>query len=170
MNGALVPGNVQTLERPMAQYGSSLQRMCYLLLRDRELAKDAAQESFFKAYRALGTLDAQGSEKAWLMRIAINTCKDVQRSRWWRLVDRRITPDDLPEAGQEAEMPDPTPLLAVMNLPAKYRQVVLLHYYQNLTLQEIAQALGLPATTVRTRLMRAKGKLHAQLQGWYFDA
>ena len=73
MNGALVPGNVQTMERLMAQHGDSLLRMCYMLLRDRELARDAAQESFLKAYRALDTLREGDSEKAWLMRIAINT-------------------------------------------------------------------------------------------------
>ena len=169
MNGALVPGNVQTLERLMAQYGDSLLRMCYMLLRDRELARDAAQESFLKAYRALDALREGDSEKAWLMRIAINTCKDMRRGRWWRFVDRRITPEDLPELTCEDKHPDPAPMLAVMNLPQKYRQVVVLHFYRGMTLQEIALVLGLSPSTVRTRLMRAKDRLHDQLEGWYFD-
>ena len=76
MNDALVPGSVQTLERLMTQYGDSLLRMCYMLLGDRELARDAAQDSFLKAYRALPTLREGDGERAWLMRIAINTCKD----------------------------------------------------------------------------------------------
>ena len=104
------------------------------------------------------------------MRIAINTCRDMQRSRWWRFVDRHLTPDDLPEMGCEDDTPDPTPMLAVMQLPDKYRQVVLLHYYQGMTLKEVAQTLGLTASTVRTRLMRARDRLHKQLEGWYFDA
>ncbi|MDD3409231.1 MAG: sigma-70 family RNA polymerase sigma factor [Eubacteriales bacterium] len=169
MNGALVPGDVQELERLMAQYGDSLLRMCYALLHDRELARDATQESFLKAYRALGSLRSGETEKAWLMRIAINTCKDMRRSRWWRMIDRRVTPEDLPEAGREDDLPDEQPLLAVMNLPEKERQVVLLHYYQGMTLEEIAQTLDSPASTVRTRLMRARRGLRTSLKGWYYD-
>lgn len=169
MNEALVPGNVQQLERLMTQYGDAVLRMCYMLLRDRELARDATQESFLKAYRALDTLRSGGTEKAWLIRIAVNTCKDMQRSRWARLVDRRITPDDLPDAGQEDDRPDQTPLVAVMNLPEQYRQIVVLHYYQGMTLEEIARMLTLPAATVRSRMLRAKKKLRQALEGWYYD-
>ena len=169
MNEALVPSNVQTLERLISQYGDGLIRMCYMLLHDRDLARDAAQESYLKAYRALDTLQAGDREKAWLMRIAINTCKDYQRSRWWLFVDRRVTLDDLPDVGRSDEHPDPTVLKAVMNLPDKYRQTVLLHYYQGMTLNEIAQALDVMPATVRTRLMRARNKLRGQLEGWYFD-
>ncbi|MDD3336939.1 MAG: sigma-70 family RNA polymerase sigma factor [Eubacteriales bacterium] len=133
------------------------------------LAFISTQDSFLKAYRALDALRGLGSEKAWLMRIAINTCKDMQRSRWWRLVDRRITTDDLPEQGVCDEYPDKAVLTAVMNLPMKYRQTVLLHYYQGMTLTQVAQALDVPPGTVRTRLMRAKERLRGQLEGWYFD-
>ena len=164
-----IPSDDQTLERLMAQYGDSLLRMCWMMLRDRELARDAAQESFLKAYRALGSLRNGETEKAWLMRIAINTCKDMRRSRWWRMIDRRVTPDDLPEAGREDTLPDSMPLIAVMNLPEKYRQVVLLHYYQGLTLEEIARTLDTSASTIRTRLSRAKTKLRQKLERWYYD-
>lgn len=167
MDGA--PNSEQVLERLMAQYGDSVLRMCWMLLHDRELARDATQESFLKAYRALPTLRFGDTEQAWLMRIAINTCKDMRRSRWWRWVNRSLTPDDLPEPAAEAELPDDTPFRAVMALPEKYRQVVLLHYYQGLSLEEIARALGVPASTARSRLLRARDKLHQQLEGWYLD-
>ena len=133
MNDAEAPGAVQKLETLMTRYGDSVLRLCFMTLRDRELARDAAQETFLKAYRALSTLRSEETEKAWLSRIAVNVCRDMQRKTWWRLFDRRITPEDLPEAFTEDEPPDSTPLLAVMNLPAKLRQVVLLHYYQGLT-------------------------------------
>ena len=133
------------------------------------LARDAAQESFLKAYRALDSLRNGETERAWLMRIAINTCKDMRRSRWWRMIDRNVTPEDLPETGRSDELPDSTPLIAVMNLPEKYRQVVVLHYYQGRTLEEIARALDVPASTVRARLLRAKNKLRQKLERWYFD-
>lgn len=169
MNDALVPGDVQALERLMAQYGDNILRLCFLMLRDRELARDAAQESFLKAYRALKSLRVGDTERAWLTRIAVNTCKDMKRSRWWRLVDRRVTPEELPLQSDGENMPDDAPLRAVLALPDKYRQVVLLHYYQGMTLVEIAQSLDLPASTVRTRMMRAKDRLRQALKGWYYD-
>lgn len=169
MNDASIPDDVQTLERLMEQYGDSLLRMCWMLLHDWEWARDAAQESFIKAYRAFNSLRQGETEKAWLMRIAINTCKDMRRSRWWRMVDRRITPDDLPESGREDAMPDSRPLVEVLNLPEKYRKVVLLHYYQGMTLEEIGQTLGASASTIRTRLFRAKAMLRQRLERWYYD-
>ncbi len=105
MNDALVPGDVQLLERLMAQYGDNLLRMCWTLLHDRELARDAVQETFLKAYRSLAGLREGDTERAWLMRIAVNTCRDIQRSRWWRMVNRSITPDDLPEPAGDAVLP-----------------------------------------------------------------
>lgn len=167
MNEALVPSDVQALERLMGEYGDSVLRMCHMLLRDKELARDAAQESFLKAYRAINTLRDREAEKAWLMRIAVNTCRDMQRTGWWRMVDRRMTPEDLPRQGDD--IPDPTLLNEVMSLPLKYRQVVVLHYYQGMQLEEIARALNKPAGTIRSQMKRAKEKLHDRLKGWYDD-
>ncbi|HPF87628.1 MAG TPA: sigma-70 family RNA polymerase sigma factor, partial [Candidatus Limiplasma sp.] len=141
----------------------------WVMLHDRELARDTVQETFLKAYRSLPTLRQGDTEKAWLTRIAVNTCRDMLRSRWWRMVNRTLTPDDLPEPACDAEMPDGTALTAVTNLPQKYREVVWLHYYQQMPLAEIARALNLPASTVRSRLLRAKEKLYRKLEGWYFD-
>lgn len=169
MSDALVPSNAEELERLMTQYGDSLLRMCWMMLHDYELARDATQDSFLKAYKAMDTLGSQETEKAWLMRIAINTCKDLYRSRWWRMVDRRIDLDQLPERGEADKYVDPTLFLEVMNLPEKYRQVIILHFYQNLSLVEIGQVLGVPSSTIRSRLLRAKSKLHNKLEGWYLN-
>jgi len=169
MNGALVPSDVQLLERLMAQYGDTLLRMCWTMLHDRELARDAVQETFLKAYRSLAALREGGTEKAWLIRIAINTCRDMQRSRWWRMINRSVTPDDLPEPACNTPLPDSTALTAVINLPQKYREVIWLHYYQQMPLAEIARILDIPTSTVRSRLMRAKDKLYRKLEGWYYD-
>ncbi|MEG2314867.1 MAG: sigma-70 family RNA polymerase sigma factor [Clostridia bacterium] len=167
MNSASVPDNVQELERMMTQYGDGVLRMCYIMLHDAELARDATQDSFVKAYRALPR--SLESEKAWLMRIAINTCKDYRRSHWWKVIDRSITIDALPEPAQDAVIPDDTLMLAIMKLPEKQRQVVLLHYYQGMTLEEIAQSLRKPAATVRSHLREAKKALGQALKGWYYD-
>lgn len=169
MSHASVSGNVQELERMMTQYGDGVLRMCYVMLRDVELARDAMQDSFIKAYRAMPPSQRIENEKAWLMRIAINTCKDYRRSHWWKVIDRSVAIDDLPEPSQDATLPDETLMVEIMKLPEKQRQVILLHYYQGMSLEEIAQSLKKPSSTVRSRLMQAKDKLGQALEGWYYN-
>ena len=64
---------------------------------------------------------------------------------------------------------DDTPLRAVLSLPRKYREVVLLRYYEEFTLEEIAETLGIAPGTVSARLTRAKRKLRPMLEEWYYD-
>ena len=159
----------RTLERLMAQYGNSVMRVCFLFLKDRALAQDAAQDTFIKAWSALDHLREGGSEKAWLMQIAVNTCRNMLRSRYFRMVNRGVSIDDLPEPTSEDRHSDDSVLREVMKLPDKYREVVVLHYYQELNTEETAEALKIPSATVRTRLARARKILKAQLEGGYFE-
>ena len=69
----------------------------------------------------------------------------------------------------DAPEPDDTLPRAVMSLPWKYREVVVLHYYRELKAQEIAALLGVPVSTVTVRLSRARGMLKERLKGWYYD-
>ena len=64
------------LEQLMNQYGDSLLRLCYLYLKDAALAQDAVQDTFVKAWKKLDTFEGRSSEKTWLCRIAVNTCRD----------------------------------------------------------------------------------------------
>ena len=81
----------ERMERMVALYQLPLLRLCILYLHDEELAKDAVQETFIKAYRNLDGFRSEASEKTWLTRIAVNTCKSVYRSGWFRHVDRSVT-------------------------------------------------------------------------------
>lgn len=154
------------LEQIMAAHGNSLLRMCFLYLQDEELARDAVQETFLKAYRKLETFRGASSELTWLTRIAINTCRDMHRTSWFRMVDRKTPLDELPEQSYVQAFRDDTVLQTVTKLPERYRVVVLLHYYQGMTQAEMARALSLPLSTVKTRLARAKGRLKTSLKGW----
>lgn len=107
------------LNRLVEQYQTALRRMCYMMLRDEELAKDAVQETFLKAYRNIGIFRGDCSEKTWLMRIAVNTCRDVKRSAWFRMLDRRITPDDLPEPAVQPAEGAVELTMEIMRLPPK---------------------------------------------------
>ena len=126
----------ETLCRLMAQYKNDLMRMCAACLRDAALAEDAVQETFLKAYRALPAFRGDSSEKTWLMRIAINTCRSMRRDRWFRFVDRSVALDTLPV--QAADSADRELADAIMRLPFRLKEVVLLYYYQGMTMQEIA--------------------------------
>ena len=154
----------QELVRLVDTYQSSLRRMCCTILRDRTLAEDAVQETFLKAYKALDNFRQDCSEKTWLMRIAINTCRDFRRSAWFRYLDRRITPEDLPLASNPMEEESVELTAAIMRLPQKLQEATLLHYYQNMTVREIAEALQTPQSTVSARLIRARAKLRTFLE------
>ena len=156
--------HAQTLNRFAEQYQTELLRMCCLYLRDAELAKDAVQETYLKAYRALDSFRGECAEKTWLMRIAINTCRDMRRSAWFRHMDRRVTPDMLPTAFHPFEEADEELLLAVMALPVKLRETVLLYFYQDMCVKEVAESLGLSSSAVSARLDRAKKKLRIALE------
>ena len=150
-------------------YQTSLLRMCYLYLRDLNLAEDAVQETFIKAYRAMSSFRQESSLKTWLMRIAMNTCKDMRRGSWWKRINRNVTLDQLAEESMSFPMEAVTVNIEIAKLPMKLREVVLLYYYQDLKTEEIALALNISVSSVSGRLKRAKGKLYYALKGEYFN-
>ena len=163
------PDDAPNLDERFAQmverYQTSLLRTCCLWLGDAALAEDAVQETFLKAYRALPRFRGESSEKTWLMRIAVNTCRDLRRSAWFRHTDRRVTPDMLPEPAAPVD-PKAAELLAdVLNLPVRQREVVLLYYYQDMDTREIAEALGIARSSVSGRLRNARERLRRVLEG-----
>ena len=158
-----------TLERMMAENKTALMRTAYLYLGDRSLAEDAVQDAFLKAWRHLPLFRNQCSEKTWLTRILINVCKDMRKSAAmaWR---RRSAPLDAAfDQGKSDRYRDDTVIQAVLALPDKDREVILLRFYQQMKVPEIAYALHIPEPTAATRLRRAKEKLYQALKGWYFD-
>lgn len=159
-----VPDVDQTLERLVAQFQIPLLRTCYMILRDRTLSEDAVQETFMKAYRNLGDFRGESSEKTWLMRIAMNTCRDIRKSNWFRYINRAVTPEMLQYASVDCEAYEETLINEVMRLPFALRGVVLLYYYQNMDTNEIAEILGIARSSVSGRLQRARKKLRAVLE------
>ena len=167
MDRASVPSNVrdEVMHHLMGTYGTSIKRMCWMILHDVETAADAMQDTFVKAYRNIERLMEipPDEEKQWLMRIAINTCNDYKRSAWFRHVDRRVDPEDL---GISVELTSDTDLSlfqAVQSLPTKMKEIVLLFYYQDMSVHEIAGTLGISGPTVYSRLKKAQNKLRVEL-------
>ena len=162
-------GRSEELERLMDRYGDEIKRFCILQLKDSFQAEDAAQDTFVKAWKALDTFRNDSSEKTWLIRIAVNTCRDYQRTGWFRHMDRRITLEDLPERAEEMRFPDGEVSGAIASLPAKLRMVILLRYYEGFTVQETANISGVSAATAKRRIRKANQLLQKKLERWYDD-
>ena len=129
----------------MQTYGDDILRLCYVILQDRALAEDASQEVFLKAYKRLHTLRERKYAKTWLVSIAVNTCRDQLRAAWLRHTDRSVS-------------------LEEMALEPKYREVLLLHYYQNMDAAECARALRITVSGFYRRLKKAQARLKPELE------
>ena len=169
MDRAAVPSmnREQKLSEWIEAYSDTILRTCYLYLSDRGQAEDATQDTWIKAWKHMDDFERQGvvNEKAWLLRIAINTAKDYRRTAWFRHMDRKQSLDELPPQMLAAEPRDKTLTLLVMDLPDRYKQVILLYYFQGLTMQETAGALGSSQATVYRRLKKAEALLKTSLTG-----
>lgn len=152
---------VEKLTRLVQAYQKTLMNLCYMYLHDRELAKDAVQETFLKAYRAIDTFRGESGENTWLTRIALNTCRDMKRSAWHIHVNRSITPEDISCTAEEHLNLDSLDLAnAIIQLPDKYKEVILLHYYQEMSLADIASIIGITKSMVSRRMKKAHALLY----------
>ena len=158
-------GHEETMRRMVNEWQLPLLRLCYIQLQDKGLAEDAVQETFLKAFRSLHTFRSECSEKTWLTRIAINTCRDMQRGGWFRHIDRRMTPDMLPEAIVQPTDDHSDLTLAVINLPRKYREAIMLYYYQDMNMTEIGFALDIAQSSVSNRLRKGRELIRKTLEG-----
>ena len=153
-------------------YGTDVLRLCYFYLADRQKAEDAAQDVFLRLLQRQEEI-TPGKEKSWLMQVAVNRCRDTWRSAWARRVllgapQLELIParenDDLERREEKEAL-----MRAVHRLPPDFREVVLLCYYQEMTLEETAAALGIPQGTAASRLARAKEKLKRMLKEEGYD-
>lgn len=163
MEQAAVPSYVreQRLQEWIDLYANDIIRICFVYLADRDQAEDAMQDTFLKAWKSMPSYERKGIEndKAWLMRIAVNVCRDYRRSAWFRHVDWRVSLDSLPRALEAADGRDRELTMDICRLPVKYRQVVLLYYFEGMNTREVSQALGLALATAHRRLKKAEEML-----------
>lgn len=154
----------EVLNEWLAQYGDLINRTCCLYLGDSTLAEDAAQETFLKAWKCMAQFEGrnEASPRTWLVRIAINTCRNVRRTAWFRRIDRSVSPEELPLSASDE---DRTLLLMVQQLPDQLRQVVILRYYHGMSLEEMGQTLHLSRSAAHHRLKKALAALRIEYEG-----
>lgn len=162
--------DTKEMERIISCYKDRLLRLCFLYLKDVSLAEDALQDTFLKVYKCYGAFRGEASEKTWITQIAMNVCKNYRKGFWFRRTASSEVLDTIPAVDDTEEIRDYRKVTEeVMNLPAKYREVVLLYYYQSIKTPEIARMLSMPESTVAVRLKRAREQLKKKLKGWYYD-
>ena len=143
-----------------------------LILRDHDLARDAVQEGFIRAWRSLPALREPDAFDGWLRTLVTRSCLDIVRRRGRGAIEVELTPVDAPA------IPDATTAFAdrdlldsiLRRLPPDHRAVVVLHYYFDLTLPEVAATVGIPLGTAKSRLNRALNQLRSHLASLDADA
>lgn len=129
-------------------------------------ADDAVQEVFLRLWRQKAPFESEEHLRRWLLRVTVNWCRDQPRSPWRR---RRVDWDSL-ENQPAFETPEQGELYeAVMSLPEKYRTVLDLFYYEELSVREIGEVLGLSQSAVTTRLSRTRKLLRERWEAWQDD-
>lgn len=155
--------NKPNIERLINQYGNELLRLCTLYLKDVHLAEDAVQDTFIKVYQNWEGFRGDCSEKTWITGIAMNVCRSQLRSAWYK---KLIFTEDLKsEPAAEDVIHDGALMDEIMKLGEKYRQVILLYYYNELKTTEIAGILGISESAVTVRLCRARAQLGKAMKG-----
>ena len=148
--------------RAIERYGDMVRRLCLVHLKNPADTEDIFQNVFLKYVLSPVVFESPEHEKAWLIRVTINACRDLVksffRSRTVPLEELLDQPAPLLEEHREV-------LEAVLALPRKYRDAVYLHYYEGYTAAEIGKLLGKNTNTVYTLLTRAREQLRETLGG-----
>lgn len=136
-----------------------LYRIALSMLNSDADAADAIQEAVFRGWLHRGALRDDAKFDAWLTRILVNECRNIQRRR-----KRRAEPlDEARAAALEQPPPDPALYDALMSLPERLRLPLVLHYLEGYPLRDIASIIGVAQTTVKSRLHQARGALRRAL-------
>ncbi len=132
-----------------------------LILRDSELARDAVQEALMQAWRDLPGLRDPDRFDAWLHRLTVHSCIDAARHRRRRIIEVELTPLDGPTVSDPAALVADRDLLdrALSGLEPDARALVVMHYYLGMSVPDVADALGIPLGTAKSRLSRSLAQM-----------
>jgi RNA polymerase sigma-70 factor (ECF subfamily) len=174
---AVRAGDVQAYAIIVERFQGPLMTLCTAMLQDRQAAEELAQDTLVRAYERLDLFDVRRPMKPWLCKIAYRLAQQQRRARNREVARREAAkPMVEPHGGN----PGPVQTLlakeqsevlwqAVSHLPMAQRTAVVLYYRENLTVKEVAEAMGVSPDTVKTHLVRGRSRIHAELTGRQFD-
>lgn len=158
------------MQRVMEEYAGYLVQLSYLYVKDVQLAEDVVQETFIKYFKSPEKFEQRASLKTYLSRIVIHKSLDYLRS--WkarrRIILKLVQHDTkafiaTPADAMQHKLEQTTLMQHVLALSLKYREVIILFYYEEMTSLEIAELLGMSENTVKTRLRRAREQLKRRM-------
>ncbi len=174
MSAQITPKDIDTqIENLIDECGDDVLRVCYTYLQNKEMAEDAFQETFIKVYKNIENFRGTATEKTWVIRIAINTCKDFLKTSWVRRV--LFLGDTIKEESYTIE----EDIIKDMNngfineiikaLPQKYKDILILYYYHGYSIKEIGNILKIKEDTIKNRLFRGRNMIKSRLmeEEWF---
>ncbi|TDQ40704.1 sigma-70 family RNA polymerase sigma factor [Aureibacillus halotolerans] len=171
INSNCIENTEQIIGQLMDNYSDDVLHLVFSYVKNRTTAEDLTQEIFIKCYEKLGQFNDKSSIKTWLYRIAINHCKDYLRSWHYRKVKFSdkvwdYIPSKSNHVDEEVISKNVANRLtsAVMELPVKYREVVFLYYYEELSLVNISKITDVNSNTLKTRLKTARELLKNKMK------
>lgn len=162
----VLAGEVDAFTRIVQRWQGPIVDLAYRFCRERGLAEEIAQDAFLKAFRSLDRWRREARFSTWLFAITVNVARSRLR-RWrpdWTSLDKAqeladpVRPDEVYEAADEAERVR----RAVVALPTKYREAIVLYYFHDMDVADAAATLGIPIGTLKARLHRGREKLRQQ--------
>ena len=148
------------MEEIYARHFDMVYRISLSYLKNPADAEDATADVFARLLRKKPDFDSSEHEKAWLIRTAVNICKD-RLGHWW---NRRTNLSERPDSTGPVDSQIDEVWQAVVELPPRYKDVIYLYYYEGYTSQEVAEILKRPHSTVRSQLREARKRLKGVLQ------
>jgi RNA polymerase sigma-70 factor (ECF subfamily) len=163
-------GKKDEIERLVNLYGNDVLRLATVIMGSRETADDVFQETFLRVFRSWENFRGDASEKTWITGIAVNICRDMMRNVWKKRVVlsdemMEVSPDDQAATEIERRMEHNEVMDAIHQLSPDLKETVMLFYYQDFDVKTIAKVLDIPEGTVKSRLFKARTKLHRLLGG-----
>ena len=152
----------EAVNRAIENYASTVKRICFIHLKNEADTEDICQTVFLTYAMNDKIFESEAHEKAWIIRVTINACKDLLKSFFRK---HTVSLDAYVEQGGVVDAAHSEVLEAVLALPEKYRRVIYLHYYEGYPAADIAEILRINVNTVYTQLTRAKTLLRDELGG-----
>lgn len=157
-------GTDEYMESVLTNYAASLIKLAFTYVKNRADAEDIVQDVFVSLIRREDGFENKDHEKAWLMRVTMNKCKNHLNSSW---IKRSAPLEE--EVSFYLDEEENEVLEAVLRLPEKYRSVIHLYYYEEYSIQEIASILNKKPATIGTCLARGRKLLKSKLAGGFVD-
>lgn len=161
----------EQMQEKIDLYTDMLYKIAYLQLKNSDDAQDIVQETFYQYIKYNKAFESEEHEKAWLIRVTLNACRKLWRSAWFRHRDTMPKQEYFTETGLEQEFVEQEGrkelLSQVWALPAKYREVIHLFYYEELSIKEISLLIGRKESTVTSQLTRGRELLKRKLREEY---